>query len=75
MAGVEGLAVELEVGLIRVEKTVQPGEELLGAVVGVKDDGDTVDGGNAADEVGSGDTTGNGGGLAVVADTLNVNCN
>lgn len=70
MAGVEGLAVELEVGLIGIEQTVQPGEQLLGAVVGVKNDGDTVAGGNAADVVGSGNTTGNGGVLAVVAHTL-----
>ena len=67
---VEGLAVELEVGLISVEETVQPREELLGAVVGVEDDGDTVDGGDAADVVGGGDTTSDGGVLAIVGDTL-----
>lgn len=70
MAGVERLAVELEVALILIEETVEPGEELLGAVVGVEDDGDTVGGGDAADVVGSGDTTGDGRVLAVVADTL-----
>ena len=62
--------MELEVALILVEETIEPGEELLGAVVGVEDDGDTVGGSNAADVVGSGDTTGNGSLLAVVADTL-----
>jgi hypothetical protein len=67
---VEGLAVELEVGLISIEETVQPREELLGAVVGVQDDGDTVDGGDAADVVGGGDTTSDGGVLAIVGDTL-----
>lgn len=70
VAGVEGLVVELEVALILIEETVEPGEKLLGAVVGVEDDGDTVGGGDAADVVGSGDTTGDGGVLAVVADTL-----
>jgi hypothetical protein len=70
VAGEEGLAVLLEVALILIEEAVEPGEELLGAVVGVEDDRDAVGGGNAADEVSSGDTTGNGSGLAVVADTL-----
>ncbi len=68
--GVEGLAVLLEVGLIGVQEAIEPREELLGAVVSVKDDGDAVGGGNAADEVSSGDTTGDGSGLAVIADTL-----
>lgn len=70
MRRVEGLAVELEVGLISIEETVQPREELLGAVVGVEDDGDTVGGGDAADVVGSGDTTSDRGVLAIVGDTL-----
>ena len=70
MRGVEGLAVLLEVGLIGVQKAIEPREELLGAVVGVKDDRDAVGGGNAADVVSSGNTTGDGSGLAVIADTL-----
>lgn len=70
MAGEEGLAVELEVALILIEETIKPGKELLGAVVGVEDDGDAVGGSNAADVVGSGNTTGNGGLLTIVADTL-----
>lgn len=70
MAGEEGLAVELEVALILVEEAIEPREELLGAVVGVKDNGDTVGGSNATDVVGSSDTTGNGGFLVLVADTL-----
>lgn len=68
--GVEGLAVLLEVGLIGVQKAIEPREELLGAVVGVKDDRDAVGGGNAADVVSSGNTTGDGSGLAVIADAL-----
>jgi hypothetical protein len=66
----EGLAVLLEVSLVGVEETIEPGEELLGAVVGVENDGDAVAGGNAADVVSSGDTTGNGSGLAIVANAL-----
>lgn len=71
VGGEEGLAVELEVALVLIEHTVQPGQELLSAVVGVEDDGDTVGGGNATDVVGSGNSTGNGGLLAIVVDTLN----
>lgn len=62
--------MELEVALILIEHAIEPRQELLGAVVGVEDDGDAVDGGNAADVVGSGDGAGNGGGLAVVAHAL-----
>lgn len=67
---VEGLAVELEVGLISIHEAIEPRKELLGAVVGVQDNGDTVGGGNAANVVGSGNTTSNGGSLAIVAHTL-----
>ena len=70
MGGEERLAVELEVALILIEETIEPGEELLGTVVGVEDNGDAVGGSNAADVVSSGDTTGNGSSLAVVADAL-----
>ena len=66
----EGLAVELEVALILIHHAVEPGEELLGAVIGVEDDGNAVGGGNGADVVSSGDGTSDGGGLAIVADTL-----
>lgn len=67
---VEGLAVELEVGLISIHEAIEPRQELLGAVVGVQNDGDAVGGSNAANVVGSGNTTSNGGGLAIVAHTL-----
>lgn len=70
MAGEEGLAVELEVALILIQQTIEPREELLSAVIGVEDDRDAVDGSNAADVVSGSDTTGNGGLLAVIADTL-----
>lgn len=70
VAGEEGLAVLLEVALILIEHTVEPRKQLLGAVVGVEDDGNAVGGSNAADVVGSGDRTSDGGLLAIVADTL-----
>lgn len=70
VAGVERLAVELEVFLVGVEQTIQPGEKLLGAVVGVQNDGDTIGRSDAADVVGGGNTTGDGGALAIVGQTL-----
>lgn len=70
MAGEEGLAVSLEVALVLIQQAIEPGEQLLGAVVGVKDDGNAIEGSNAADEVSGGNTTGDGSLLAIVADTL-----
>ena len=68
--GEKGLAGGLEVGLIGIEHTVEPGEELLGAVVGMKNDRDTVGGGDGTDVVSAGNRTSNGGGLVAVAYTL-----
>lgn len=73
MGGEEGLAVKLEVPLVLVEQAIEPGQQLLGAVVGVQDDGDTVGGSDATDVVSTGDTTGNGGLLLAVGDTLERN--
>jgi hypothetical protein len=70
VGGEEGLSVKLEVSLIGIEHTIQPREELLGAVVGVKDDGDVVGGSNATDVVGSGNGTSNGTTLVTVGNTL-----
>jgi hypothetical protein len=70
VAGEERLAELLEVALVLGEQAVEPREQLLSAMVGVQDDGDAVDRGDAADEVGRGNATGNGGLLAVVADAL-----
>jgi hypothetical protein len=70
VAGEEGLAVELEVALILIQHAVEPGQKLLGAVVGVENDGNAVGGSNGTDVVSSGDGTGNGGGLAVIANAL-----
>ena len=61
VGGEEGLAVlgvELLVGL---EHAVEPGEELLGAVVGMEDDGDAVVLGDGTDVHGEGDGAGHGG--------------
>ena len=44
----QGLAVLGEVLLVSLEEAVEPGEERLGAVVGVEDDGDTVELGEGA---------------------------
>lgn len=60
----------LEVALILVEHTVQPGQKLLGAVVGVQDDGDAVGGGDATDVVGAGNGTSDGSFLVGVGDAL-----
>jgi hypothetical protein len=66
----EGLAVDLEVGLVGVDHAIEPGEELLGAVVGVKDDGDAVGGSNRTDVVASGNGTSDRGLLVLVGHTL-----
>ena len=58
VGGVEGLSVLLVVSLIGLEHAIEPGEELLRAVVGVKDDRDAVVGGHLADMEGHGDGTG-----------------
>jgi hypothetical protein len=50
--------VLLEVFLICIKKAIQPWEELLGAVIRVKDDWNTVGRSNGANELGSSNTTG-----------------
>lgn len=62
--------MSLEVLLIGVEHTVEPGEQLSGTVVGVDDDGNAVNGSNGSDELGSGNGSLDGGGLILVVDTL-----
>jgi hypothetical protein len=66
----ERLALLLEVSLVGIEHTIEPREELLGAVVGVEDDGDAVCGSKGADVVGSSDRAGNRSSLVTVANTL-----
>lgn len=60
----------LEVALVLIEHTVQPGQKLLGAVVGVQDDRDAVGRGDATDVVGAGNGAGDGGFLVGVCDAL-----
>ena len=66
----ERLALLLEVSLIGIEHTIEPREELLGAVVGVEDDRDAVCGSKRANVVGSSDGAGNGSALVTVGNTL-----
>lgn len=70
VGGEQGLAMLLEVLLISVEHTVKPWQKLLGAVVGVEDDGDVVCGSDGADVVGSGNGASDGSGLVAVGDAL-----
>ena len=51
VGGEEGLAIGLEVLLVGLEHAVEPGEELLGAVVRVEHNGHSVGLGNVADIV------------------------
>mmetsp|Transcript_9915 Transcript_9915/g.23855 ORF Transcript_9915/g.23855 Transcript_9915/m.23855 type:complete len:419 (+) Transcript_9915:316-1572(+) len=66
----KGLAVCLEVGLVRVEKTVEPPQPRLHAVVGVEDHGDAVEGGHSAHVEGGGDAAGDGRGIVFVVGGL-----
>ena len=68
----QGLAVFLVVGLVGLEHTVKPWEELLGAVVRVEDDWDTVSWGDSSDEVSGSDGTGDGSLLVSVGKTLST---
>lgn len=60
----------LEEGLIGIHHAVEPWEELLGAVVGVEDNGDAVGGGDGADVVSGSNGTGDRSLLVLVVDTL-----
>jgi hypothetical protein len=60
----------LEVGLIGIQHTVEPWQQLLCAVIGMKDDRNAVYGSNRADVVCGSNSTGDGGLLLVILDTL-----
>lgn len=66
----EGLARLLVVSLVSLEHSVEPREELLGAVVRVEDDWHAVEGSDVANVVGGSDGAGDGGLLLVVGETL-----
>ena len=73
VGGEEGLSVGLEVLLRGGEEGVDPGKPRLLAVVGVKDDGDAVEGGDLTDVLGSGNGSGNGCRIVVVVKGLSGN--
>jgi hypothetical protein len=66
----EGDTVLLEVRLVGIEHAVEPWQELLGAVVRVEDDGDTVVRGDGSNVVGSSGRSSDGGLLVAVGKTL-----
>jgi hypothetical protein len=68
--GEEGLAMLLEVCLIGIEHAIEPRQKLLGAVIGVENDGNAIEGSEGADVVGSSNGTADAGSLAVVGDAL-----
>ena len=70
VGGEEGLAMLLEVFLIRIHHAIEPRQELLRAVVGVKDDRDTISGSDRSDVVRSCDGTSYRGLLLVIFDAL-----
>lgn len=70
VGGEQRLAGLLEVLLVGIEHAVQPRQELLGAVVGVQNDGDVVCGGEGANVVRGSNGTGNGGLLVGVGHAL-----
>ena len=70
VAGEERLAVFLEVCLISIEKAIQPWKELLGAVVGVENNRDTVSWSNSSDVLGTSNAASDRGFLLAVRNTL-----
>lgn len=56
--------------LVGIEHAVQPGKELLGAVVGVEHDWNAIGGCDGLDVVSCGDGASNGGRLILVVDAL-----
>ena len=66
----EGLAVLLVVTLRGGEETINPGKELLGAVIRVEDDGNAVLLGHGADVEGAGNGAGDSGLVVVVVEAL-----
>ena len=60
----------LVVCLISIEKTVQPWEELLGAVVGVEDNGNAICGGDGTNVLSASNATSDRSLLLAVGNTL-----
>jgi hypothetical protein len=57
VGGEKRLAVLLEIFLISIEKTIQPWKELLGAVIGVKNNGNAVRGSDGPNVLGASNTS------------------
>lgn len=70
VGGEQWLSVLLEVLLISVEKAVQPWKELLGAVISMEDDWNTVCWRNSADVLSTCDTTSDGSLLVAILHAL-----
>jgi hypothetical protein len=64
------LTVGFEVSLVLVEHAIEPWEQFLGAVVGVEDNGDTIDWRNGADIMRSSNSTSDTGFLLLIWDAL-----
>lgn len=70
MAGEEGLAVSLVIPLVLLHHAIKPGKQLLGAVIGMQDNGHAVRWRDGPDVVGPRDCAGNGRFLVAVRDAL-----
>lgn len=66
----ERLTRGLEVSLVGIKHAIEPGKKLLGTVVSVEDDRDTVGGGNGSDVVSTSNGAGNGSRLVTVGNAL-----
>lgn len=66
----EWLAMLLEISLIGIKHTIQPGQKLLCAVIGVENNWDTIQRSNRADIVSSGNSTANRCGLVAIGNSL-----
>jgi hypothetical protein len=70
VGGEERLAMLIVPLLIGVKHSVEPWEQLLGAVVGMENDGDAICRSDRADVVSCGNSTGDGSLLVLVVNTL-----
>ena len=62
--------MSLEIRLICIQHPIKPGQKLLGAVIGMENDGNAIGWSDGADVVGSGDSSGDRGTLVFIVDSL-----
>lgn len=62
--------MSFEVRFVRVKHAIEPWQQLLGTMVGMKNYGNTICRSNGANIVSTGDSTGNRGGLVGITDAL-----